>query len=188
MKVDITRVAVEERYPGAVRLFADILAESTSRERGRPDTDMTFRLEWYESVSHDNIGMGIEGLTRMLRTPPRREEFALDERAVAEKFGPRVGWCLIAKIGRWSRALRPDAPLPPEIVQVYLRSERQRAAERGRVEGLTPEQRRAEADDALRKLAGSPGFAAFGFTIDPKLLDEAAEGADDEPPPPGPRF
>jgi hypothetical protein len=143
MKIPLTYEEATERYPDLVdtlmeQFRADEGKSKTKVLKGGPET-----IEWY-------IDYGVR-----IGPNSQREREQLGLTAWCDK---NIKASFSGTVNRYWHGGIKFEETPQEILDAYKESERIRGEEQRRIAALSPKERLAEMNAALRELRGTPGF------------------------------
>lgn len=138
-------------YPAEVATTVHEIRTGRSKYRMTDPASWTWYRDWCVEINGRSPFDLVSG--KAARDRAAKDRLTADELAADELSRTRVHL----------RALNKSTPIPADFLRErILARHRLDAVERARVDGLSPSERQAEVDAALRQLLGSRGFMAFG--------------------------
>lgn len=162
MKLTILYEEVKARFPKEVDLILKKLRKSSSKEKNRSVEELTWEFTWAQRIKAFSFAEMI--------TQQREKTFGeIYEVATRENvrifLDDSIMWRVGARIGRWVASGSPQdsRKAPDEIIDLYVKTFNDQIAERKRIAALTPEEKQAEVEAALKALRDQPGFVEISF-------------------------
>jgi len=155
MKMSISYTEALTAYPKETAEAVAELRKSRSKHRKTDPSTLPWEFSWGVEVKAHSFADLLSGKAQ--QDAVDRDKMSLNERVQDEVKRTKVS---IGVAGRYYAKL-PDVPQP--IVDGIVKGHEARIAEEQRIASLTPEQRQAEVNDALRQLGGGRGFFAVQF-------------------------
>ena len=168
MYLPIIYALANARHPEQVAEVMANLRRGKSKNRLAEPMALQWGYDWSVEIGSPMVpGRDLVDMMLGRKNPPKPKEFKTEDEAVAD-YAQRVNIMLSATIGKktWYSDT-PVPPLPKEIEDQFRENFRRDAAEKARLEALSPEEREAELLAVLRPLSRSPGFMALQI---PRML------------------
>lgn len=168
MEIAISYGKALQRYPKQVKKIVAKIDGGKSKIAGTDPATWKWRIGW--SV---RIGKSLNGkqffehvIVQSKKTPEEREAEWRAEKNIPleERINDKISRsrCTLGG-GKRVFAYAQLDEVPPEVVENIHKSAQKSWQEDQRLLSLTPEERAAEAQAALAKLTGTPGFVAMRF-------------------------
>jgi len=162
MYLPITYALANARHPQQVAEVMANLRRGKSKNRLAAPTDLQWGYDWSVEIRSAPFSNIIEVLTGKAKDVKGLDPEPRTENEAVADYARRVYILLSATIGgkTWYSDT-PVPPLPKEVEDQFRANFRRDATEKARIEALSPEEREAELQAALRPLSRSPGFMAI---------------------------
>jgi uncharacterized lipoprotein YddW (UPF0748 family) len=155
MDMTITYAKALKDYPKETAEAVDKLRKSRSKHRKANPATLKWTYSWGVTIQCHSFMDLLNG--KAAQDGARRDAMSLQQRVQDEIGRTSVS---VGVAGHYYARL-PN--VPKEIEQGVLEAHKARLAEEQRVAALNPAQQQAEANEALRKLAGGRGFTMVSF-------------------------
>ena len=184
--IELSYEEARRQYPDKVDEVMTKLRKGKSRHRDAAPEELEWSIEYGVLVPGQLVTFADLIVGRVEDPRERRSRMSLDERV--EEIVQGVTAYLRGKIGRFIAFSSQIEGCPEEVRAAIRRGVEEDIAEEARVAALSPEERQAEAEEALRQLRKMPGFMEIriGDDVEAALIDGFSqvfsEPLEDEPP------
>jgi len=162
VKLQIPYSEAKAKYPDEIFLIMQRLRKSSSINKNWGEEELTWEFNWGQRLQGLSFQEVVAG--KREKTFPELHSVA-EEKNVREFLGTSIIWNITGRAGKWySHAPAQEGNIPDEILNLYVKMYNDQIAERKRIEALSPEEKTAEVEAALKALRRSPGFAELNLS------------------------
>lgn len=163
MIIELSYEEARRQYPDRVDEVMTKLRKGKSRHRDAAPEELEWSIEYGVLVPGQLVTFADLIVGRVEDPRERRSRMSLDERV--EEIVQGVTAYLRGKIGRFIAFSSQIEGCPEEVRAAIRRGVEEDMAEEARVAALSPEERQAEAEEALRQLRKCPGSWRYGSAM-----------------------